>query len=274
MSIRCVDFYQSLEAVLEGRANPRALAELGWHEHLLGCSACRELLEQEEALEVLLASLPDPQFPPDLSKRLLRRLRIQAQAGDSLEALLDTDRVTIPVGLHERVFAGVVARRESTLPDPLDALLDQAGQVSVPGGLAGRVLAGVRVEVEQGLAVASSAADSRSHSEGGALLQFPVRSLLWRVAAAGLIIAAGAVALRRANRQLDPSEAPGLDHVVQQVPTEPLPAPPLTPEDAEIVDHLDELLFLESLQGLGPIERDLLSQLDIGHEALLDSEGS
>ena len=70
MSTSCMGFRQQLEALLGGRPDPERLTVLGWHEHLLSCGACREILEQEEALELLLASLPDPQLPPDLSRRL------------------------------------------------------------------------------------------------------------------------------------------------------------------------------------------------------------
>ena len=73
----CRQFRMLLERLLVGRAFPDRLVELSWHEHLLSCGACRELLEAEEALELLLRSLPAPELPPDLSRRLLARLKAE-----------------------------------------------------------------------------------------------------------------------------------------------------------------------------------------------------
>ena len=70
MKSACRSFRTLLEERLRGRPAPRQLSELSWHEHLVGCAACRTLFETEEALEVLLATLPDPRLPPEVKRRL------------------------------------------------------------------------------------------------------------------------------------------------------------------------------------------------------------
>ena len=128
----CEAFRRALEACLAGRPDAARLTELGWHDHLLSCGDCRELLAQEEALELLLASLPTPALPPELTSRVLGRLREKEQV---LDGLLDLDQVAVPSNLSARV-------REAAR---LDALLDLAAPVDVPADLAGRTLAGVHV---------------------------------------------------------------------------------------------------------------------------------
>ena len=59
MSSNCREFRRLLERELSPDT-PAELTTLSWHEHLLSCESCRELLREEEALEVLLASLPLP----------------------------------------------------------------------------------------------------------------------------------------------------------------------------------------------------------------------
>ena len=63
--------------------------ELAWHEHLLGCAECQGLLRSEEVLEELLASLPVPHLPPDLTRRVLQRLQRERSASDGLDQLLE-----------------------------------------------------------------------------------------------------------------------------------------------------------------------------------------
>lgn len=132
----CHDFRGALSRALEGKPQPAELAVLAWHEHLLGCRECRELLEREEALEMLLATLPEPKLPPDLTRRVVKRLDHEVQPSLELDALLELDGATVPVGLAARVEAG--ARGEAAL----DALLDR-DEVEVPQGLSARVILGV-----------------------------------------------------------------------------------------------------------------------------------
>jgi len=108
MNDPCSRFRSLLEAALAGVADPPGLARLGWHAHLLGCAECRDLLEAEEALELLLASLPEPKLPLDLSRRVVLRLQAAsmpaAGALDALDALLDLDAgPRVPPGLARDV---------------------------------------------------------------------------------------------------------------------------------------------------------------------------
>jgi len=138
----CRSVRRRLEHALEGARGSQELSSLAWHEHLLGCGDCRALLESEEALEILLASLPDPRLPPQLARRVLARLRAAEQSRESaLDRLLELDPAARPPGgLAGRVLAGL--ERERAQPEArLDALLERARAVDVPAQLSQRVLA-------------------------------------------------------------------------------------------------------------------------------------
>lgn len=141
----CQSFRLELMAALEGRPRPDELRNLSWHEHLLGCSECRDLLEREEALELLLASLPEPNLPPDLTRRLLERLGEQQQlqeVANGLDSLLDLDGAMVPEGLAQRVRAGLA--REVAL----DQVLDRWEEPTPPADLATRISEGIRTHQE------------------------------------------------------------------------------------------------------------------------------
>jgi hypothetical protein len=114
MTIACHTFRRELAACLRGRSD---ITSLGWHEHLLACADCRALLEVEQALEALLASLPAPRLPVALAERVLARLegaRVGAasEPGDRLELLLG--RVPMPEPppeLAARLLARLAAAR-------------------------------------------------------------------------------------------------------------------------------------------------------------------
>jgi hypothetical protein len=111
MTVACHTFRRELAACLRGRSD---ITSLGWHEHLLACADCRALLEGEQALEALLASLPAPRLPVALAERVLARLE-GARVGvpsDRLEQLLA--RVPAPVPPPElamRMLARLAAAR-------------------------------------------------------------------------------------------------------------------------------------------------------------------
>ncbi|MCA8978386.1 MAG: hypothetical protein H6831_12195 [Planctomycetes bacterium] len=136
----CRAFRLQLELALEGRARPHELGPLGWHEHLLGCADCRELLEREEALEELLAALPEPRLSIERRLSLLARLRADSRGDSALDQLLESDHeLAAPPGLAQRVLAGVQDAR-------LDALLELNRELEVPAGLAARVLEGLEAD--------------------------------------------------------------------------------------------------------------------------------
>ena len=144
----CTSFRARLQQALRGRVRPGG--EL-WHEHVLSCPACRELLASEEALEALLASLPEPRLPVALAQRVLARLEearpevAQAETGeaaDALDVLLDLDAApAAPEDLPERVLDRLDgARRAAAEHAALDRLLDAQPAPRVPAGLARRTL--------------------------------------------------------------------------------------------------------------------------------------
>jgi len=180
----CRDFRERLAAALSGRADPAGAGALAWHEHLLGCGACRALLEAEEALELVLASLPAPELPARLAERVLARLARERE--DALDGLLELDRVAEPADLPARLLAGLAAERARAAEEQrLDRLLERVPAPRAPERLPERVLAG--------LAAAR-----------GARPAVPARRRLSLVALA----AAAALLFFAAWRALRPGEAP------------------------------------------------------------------
>lgn len=145
MSTSCRDFRDLLAGRLAGRAAPERLAALAWHEHLFGCGACRTLLDDEEALESLLASLPEPRLSPEQRERVLARLRrsLGEELADArLDRLLDVAGAdAAPAGLARGVVAGVARRIED---ERLDRLLAR-DVVAAPADLAQWTLVGLRL---------------------------------------------------------------------------------------------------------------------------------
>lgn len=139
----CRTFRRLLEERLVGGNGPEALAPLAWNEHLFSCAACRELLASEEALESLLASLPEPVLPREVAERLIARLRAVRAHEHGLEALLESDReLDVPPALARDTLAKLASARAEA---QLDALLAR-DVVAAPRDLARRVAAGARAE--------------------------------------------------------------------------------------------------------------------------------
>ncbi len=172
MNESCRSFRRELERTLEGTREAEGLTSLSWHEHLLSCADCRALLEAEEALETLLDSLPTPQLPPRLARRVLRRLRQGAeQREDALDRLLDLgDAARPPQDLARRVLAGLEHERAPSARSAdvrLDALLERAGVVDTPAGLARRVLQGLEGERARPANTADARLDALLERAGG-----------------------------------------------------------------------------------------------------------
>lgn len=149
MTKNCMEFRALLESELMRPGTNTELTPLTWHEHLLACESCRELLAAEEALEVLLSSLPEPRLPEDLARRVLARLRMirleSNREASGLDALLETDRDPhVPEGLSARVLSAL-ANERSTQKDDLDRLLDRY-EVEVDPNMSKRVLAALESE--------------------------------------------------------------------------------------------------------------------------------
>ena len=243
MNDPCADFRERLAAALAGRPAPDPTPELralAWHGHLATCASCSALLEAEQALEAVLASLPAPRLDAELARRVLARLE-RARADDQrLETLLELDRVEAPPG---GLAAGVLARLESARSDPrLDALLDAVPAPRAPAGLEARVLSRL----------------ARHRRRGWRRLASLPPAL--RFAAAALVLASGALLLWRAGAAPQPP-AP-----VAQIAR---PEPP--PELLEALDLLESWELIASddldvlLASLDPLEDELLL-LDLEQE--------
>jgi hypothetical protein len=245
----CDVFRRALEARLRGRPNLGHLTQLGWHEHLLGCGDCRGLLEQEEALELLLASLPEPSLPRALTARVLERLHAaddQAGHDQGLDRLLELDELRVPAGLADRVRAGVRAARTD---QGLDVLLERAGQVELPPDLADRVLAGLRSErnLQPRLRLMSASVP------GG-----------WRAAAAALIVVGGAGLLWKLSTGERTIEGPAEPSVAQ--------IEPLSGDDERLIVWLPVLEYWDEMRELDPLDAEIVARVDMVDEVLLEED--
>jgi hypothetical protein len=247
----CRDFRDLLERKLAGRPSPSSFVELSWHEHLLACGACRRLLESEEALELLLASLPEPHLPPQLAARVIARLRasgtersVGAGADAGLDRLLELDRIdAAPPTLARDVLARLRLDRE------LDRLLDH-DVVDVPADLNSVVLAGLRVDREMFGAVRTRVLVFR-------------RS--WAVAAAAMILVASVawMLVRGGGEAKLPTDANG-----DQIASGPHTSTASDEPDSELLSRLD---LLEQWDLLTSKDVDVqLSILTPADEALLE----
>ncbi len=145
MKHSCQEFRQQLGAWLcapsEGRHAAQHAADgqaLAWNAHLLSCTPCRRLLDDERALNELLASVPTPSLNALQRERLLARLQHDVR----LEALLALADPAAPQGLADRIWAHVQA--EAKVPaNPLERQLDRQlahiDAIEAPSGLAQRV---------------------------------------------------------------------------------------------------------------------------------------
>ena len=163
MNSDCKQFRRRLRDALEGGLRGEApgleaVRPLSWHEHLFTCGQCRELLEAEEALEEVLASLPAPVLPMKLVKRILERLALERlatgrapSASDLDHVLTAGDVVDVPKELTARVLAGIVHTRGDQGAEQLDVLLNLVPAPEVSAGLSARVLRRTRAERELAL---------------------------------------------------------------------------------------------------------------------------
>jgi hypothetical protein len=136
---KCVVFRETLERSL--RESTVLTVEFSWHEHLSVCVACRQLLEEEKALDSLLSTMPLPELPKALVARVLARLEEQRDS-EALDQLLELNHPQEPKGLSERI------KQELSL----DRLLERDRELDFPAGLSARVLAALEGERESALA--------------------------------------------------------------------------------------------------------------------------
>ena len=152
MNSQCKNFRRRLGAALAGGlrgedSTLESVRPLAWHEHLFGCHECRELLEAEEVLEQLLASLPTPAIPTELVERVLERLDCERVDANLDSLLAEADGVAIPSGLAARILGGLQGEREAASnTDDLDELLAKLPEPVAPAGLNAKVLGAVEAE--------------------------------------------------------------------------------------------------------------------------------
>ena len=255
MKSDCTRFRRTL---VEALASPDETLRLGWHEHLLSCASCRELVEAEQALELLLETLPEPRLPEDLVQRLLARLGDRRRPEHALDSLLaSVPEPEAPTGLAERILTGLDAARTQPVVDPLDALLDTLPVPEVPDGLAGQLL--------------ERLAEERAPTRRGRLLRF-VRSApgIALVMAASLAFFLLSFELWR-RRQGDAAPEDPTTPTLQPHGTDVAELSPGAMEDVdpELLAHLD---LLENWELLNADDVDfLLGELELVDVAILDS---
>lgn len=264
MNRACSDFRERLADSLSGTAGTAPeLTALSWHEHLLGCADCRALLEAEEALETLLATLPQPALPPDLTERLLVRLRSLDEG--ALDELLEQDQVghvEAPENLASDVLAALRPHRGAAADErterALDRLLDRVPAPEPPEELTDRVLRGLETHRERRR---PTALPHTAEPVGAPLGRRPAG--VWpRVlaAAAALAVFGWAAWMIRAGRSehVGPTDPDGT--VVAVVDENP----PVDPVDEEVpTELLASLDLLESWDVLAEDDLDLaLAALD------------
>ncbi|HPF13610.1 MAG TPA: hypothetical protein P5218_09845 [Planctomycetota bacterium] len=175
MNPECLDFRSRLSAVLADLPVAEAgslpdVQTLGWHAHLLSCEPCRQLLESEQALEELLATLPTPQLLEGQRALLVKQLSAEVRL-ESLLSLADPFGAA-PQGLADRVRQHVAQQAEQVPVDAaLDSWLAQADHIEAPAGLSERVLAHCHA------AEAPQAVSERAVLQPAAPRLLPTRSL-------------------------------------------------------------------------------------------------
>lgn len=272
----CSDFRSRLAQLLSGgddaapRANDASFGGLAWHEHLLGCTDCRALIETEQALEELLSQLPQPQLPPELARRLLARLEPHRTdlvlPQPSLDSLLDRTReVSVPFELAERMLERLNAARELQRDEArLDRVLNRLPKPHAPADLAERTL--TRLALARRQTVAPKPASVTRTPAAKLPQESPVRRLAPRrlafAAAALVTIGVGAWLLGRAAftppvEDVDPAVAQG----AQQQRSNPSVAPRERVIDEPPADLLASLELLESWDLVldDSVETDVLS---------------
>lgn len=272
----CSDFRSRLAKLLAGgeaaapRTNDASLAGLAWHEHLLGCTDCRALIETEQALEELLSQLPQPQLPPELARRLLARLEPHrtdlALPQASLDSLLDRTReVSVPFELAERMLERLNAARELQRDEArLDRVLHRLPKPQAPADLAERTL--TRLALARRQQVAAKSVSVTRKPAANLPQETPARRIAPRrlaLAAAALVaVGVGAWLLGRTAftppvEDVDPAVAQG----AQPSRSNPSVAPRERVIDEPPADLLASLDLLESWDLVldDSVETDVLS---------------
>jgi hypothetical protein len=262
MKEHCLEFRSRLSSILEGfqrekgqwapESQARDMQTLGWHEHLLHCGECRQLLQSEQVLDELLGGLPTPVLSASQRANLILRLNENLK----LERLLDVadPYQGAPAGLSERVLQGL---RSHTLQSSsvsgkasLDQHLAELETVAVPPGLAARVLQYCR---EHGPAKLVELKPQRAQSSHMPGRKAPV---LRHWLTSGLVAASLAAVLWYLPGMFKSDPETPKNLATNQDPLD-VPA-----EDAEILALLDSLEVMDLVNELDAEEWELVDQYD------------
>ncbi len=261
MREQCFEFRSRLSAALEAHSTDvngsdgyqtqtSEMQSLGWHEHLLHCAKCRQLLEGEQILEELLGTLPEPQLSTSQRKSLVRRLAENLR----LERWLDLADpfVAAPEGLSDRILKGMREATADTSKEGsgLDHRLAELDSVEAPVGLAGRVM---RYCQEQTSEVGPVLTPKKSRAT-----QRPGRGvpMLKHWLTTGLVAASLAALLwylpnrDKDNAPIDPNRMVDTNSDFE------------SGEDAEVLALLDSLEVLDLVDELDAEEWELVDQYD------------
>ncbi|MFT5057249.1 MAG: hypothetical protein ACI89E_000012 [Planctomycetota bacterium] len=259
MKEQCFEFRSHLSSALEGPTNTegqsdsmaqaREMENLGWHEHLLQCAECRQLLEGEQILDELLGSLPDPELSQSQRESLVLRLAENLRLERWLDVADPFDRA--PVGLSERILQGV---RASTQAPPqsvnIDGHLAELDHVEAPVGLAGRVMRQCQENTPHGDVELTPQKTRPAHARSRGV------PLLRHWLSTGLVAASLAAFLWY---------LPGMSNKVPNQPSEFIAETDVgtdTTADAEVLALLDTLEVMDLVDELDAEEWEQLDQYD------------
>ncbi len=261
MREQCFEFRSRLSAVLESypqdsrgddaqQAQAQEMQSLGWHEHLLHCAECRQLLEGEQILDELLGSLPRAELSITQRKNLVQRLAQNLR----LERWLDLadPYVQAPEGLSDRILRGVreATSSPSTTHSALDRHLAELNTVEPPAGLAGRVMRHCQEQTSEQGPVLTPQKSRASQGPGRGV------PILRHWLTTGLVAASLAVFLWYLPKK-NKGNTPNIpDNVVQTNLDQD------SGQDAEVLALLDSLEVLDLVDELDAEEWELVDQYD------------
>ncbi|MCP5021155.1 MAG: hypothetical protein GY930_05200 [bacterium] len=261
MRVQCFEFRSRLSAALEAHSSDAngsdgyqtqasEVQSLGWHEHLLHCAECCQLLESEQILEELLGTLPEPQLSisqrNSLAQRLAENLRLERwlDLADPFGAA--------PEGLSDRILMGMRKATAGTdkVSSGLDHRLAELNSVEVPAGLAGRVMRYCREQISDTGPVLTP--------QKSRAIQRPGRGvpILKHWLTTGLVAASLAAFLwylpnrDKDNAPIDPNRMVDTNSDFE------------SGEDAEVLALLDSLEVLDLVDELDAEEWELVDQYD------------
>lgn len=261
MREQCFEFRSRLSAALDAhptdtiggdgyQAQASEMQSLGWHEHLLHCGECRQLLEGEQILEELLGTLPEPQLSTSQRNNLVQRLAENLR----LERWLDLADpfVAAPEGLSDRILKGMRKATADTgkVSSDLDHRLAELDAVETPVGLAGRIMRHCQVQTSDTGPVLTPQKSRATQGPGRGV------PILRHWLTTGLVAASLAAFLWYLPNKTKTDSPNDPDHMVETGSDFE------SGEDAEVLALLDSLEVLDLVDELDAEEWELVDQYD------------